>query len=542
MEREEIFTIIAILAIVCLGFFARYAPYSSAIIHNFPATIGAGDPNSRLSEAEYVLESGSAKFMPPWFTGEKDLMTTQPPLNLIIAAMVAGASGINVFDAFYLDAVLASIGVALCFFVLFSRIFKNKTMGLVAAAALIYPLEEFFSYQINIGMYANYSTILFYPIILLFAYEFSSKPSWSNAFLLALGFAMQFLMHSSEAVVFGAAVGSYLLIFEHKSIGWKKLIGAGIIFAVLIAPYFPILYSNFILANFGGEGEESSIFQGKEITAPSYEPQIFLTNVVHPVLYILLLLAIVLTWKKKEFRFLNYIFLFYIAVIFILAKFGIGTYYVTIRTRPIFFVFTYPLVAVGLYTLASSIRKFLPVKKEIFFTALVALLVIGQGYLIHKEAQQRQGIFTEDAYKGFQWVKQNTPEDSTVLCFGCQQFEGLTSHRVIAQPMYWDERSVNQMAGFATNSTNSSLWLELCGYSDQRLAKKGLFGFEKRGITGYHESDICGFDYFIIKPYGNAGQLMVQIGQRLLQNNATQAYSNNNLAILKNNNKGGKCI
>ncbi|MEM4240128.1 MAG: DUF6541 family protein [Candidatus Woesearchaeota archaeon] len=539
MEREEVFTIIAILAITCLGLFARYAPYGGSIIHNFPATIAAGDPNSRLSEAEYVLESGSAKFMPPWFTGEKDLLTTQPPLNLILAAMVAGASGIKVFDTLYLDAVLASIGVALCFFVLFSRIFKNKTLGLVAATALIYPLEEFFSYQINIGMYANYSTILFYPIILLFAYEFSSKPTWPNAFLLALGFAMQFLMHSSEAVIFGAAVGSYLLIFERKSIGWKKLIGAGIIFAVLILPYIPILYSNFVIGNFGGQ--ETSIFQGKEIIAPSYEPQIFLTNVVHPALYLFLLLAVILTWKKKEYRFLNYIFFFYIFVIFILAKFGIGTYYVTIRTRPIFFVFAYPLVAIGLYTFASSIRKFIPVKKEIFFAAFVMLLIIGQGYFV-SSIQPRQGIFTEDSYKGFQWIRQNTPEDSRVLCFGCQQFEGLTMHRVVAQPMYWDERSVNQMLGFAGNSTNTSLWLELCGYSDLRLAKKGLFGFETRGIIGYHESDICGFDYFIIKPYGNAGSMLVQIGQRLLNNNATQLYSNSQMVVLKNNNKGGKCI
>lgn len=541
MERQYLFVIASIIFIVMLGLFARYTPYDGKITHSIPLTVNAGDPNSRLSEAEYVLETGRVKYMPWWFTGEKDLLMTQPPLNLVLAAMMAGASGLEVFDSVYFNAVIAAIGVALCFFVLFSQVFKNKMLGLLAAALLIYPIEQFFHYQINIGMYANFSTVLFYPIILLFAYEFSKNPSWANAFLLSLGVALQFMMHSSEAVVFGAAIGSYLLLFERKAIGWKKLIGAGVIFAVLIAPYFPIFYSNFVLANIGG-GEETTLFHGEEITAPAHEPQIYLTNVLNPLFYILALLAIIVTWRKKEYRFLSYIFLFYIFVIFLLAKFGIGTYYITIRTRPIFFAFAYPLVAIGLYTIAASLRRFVPVRKTVFMAGLVVLVIAAQAYSV-SQVQPRSGfLFNEESYRGFQWLKQNTPENATIMCFGCQQFEGLTSHRVIAQPTYWEQITAEQMLALANKSKNTSLRLELSGYSDQRLAKKGLFGFEKRGLIGYHERDICTFDYFVFKPSQNFGQLYVQIGQNMIERNSSQAYGTDHFVVIKNSHKGGDCI
>src|SRR3990172_204660 len=123
MDKHHWLTIGCVVAILAVGLFTRYGPYGGTITHDFPVTVNAGDPNSRLSEAEHILETGSVKFMPRWFTGENDLLMTQPPLNLVLAAMMAGAAGIAVFDAFYFNAVMAGIGAALVFFVFFFRVF-----------------------------------------------------------------------------------------------------------------------------------------------------------------------------------------------------------------------------------------------------------------------------------------------------------------------------------------------------------------------------------------------------------------------------------
>ncbi|MEM4254071.1 MAG: DUF6541 family protein [Candidatus Woesearchaeota archaeon] len=536
MEREELFTIIAIIAIVCIGFFARYAPYEGKIVHDYPVTINAGDPNSRLSEAEYVLESGSVKFMPPWFTGEKDLLTTQPPLNLILAAMVAGASGLKVFDVFYLNAVLASIGSALCFFVLFSRVFQNRILGLLAAGLLVFPLEKFFHYQINIGMYATFSTTLYFPMILLFTYELIKKPSWPNALLLVFALVSQFNMHASEAIVSGAVVSSYLVFFELKNVGWKRLVVAGALAVLMCLPYLPPLFFNYL------QGHQGATFiQKGELSPPSHEPQIFLTNVLSPVLWVLVLIALIVTWKNKEYRLLNYAFFAYVLIIFILAKFGIGTYYVAIRGRPIFFIVAYPLVAIGLYSVANVVRRFVPVSKQVFFGCMIALVIAGQAYAASNVQGLGGSLYTEDIYKGFLWIRQNTPENATLLCFGCNQLESTSSHRVSAQAAFWEQDGAEQLLQIA-NKNNTPLRIQIVGYTDERIYRKGFLNYRKRGALGDHTRDICTFDYFAFRPSTQESLAVFnQILQNLLAKNASVVYNTPQMVILKNAHQGG-CI
>ncbi len=537
MEIDDFWVVGGILLIIFMSFLAHYSFKELNVLNDFPRTITSGDANSRLSEAENILEVQDARYMPSWFTGESDILFTQPPLNLIIVAVMSGASNVSVFDMFYFSSVIASIGAALCFFVLFSYYFKNKYLGIISAILLIYPIEDFFHYALNVGMFASFSVILFYPIILIFAYRFIKDASFANGFLLALSFGMQFLFHSSEAIIFVLVIGSYFLFFELKNISLKRLCFVGFLFLILISSYFLILYYNF----YSGAGNKISFF-GNSISVPSHEPQIFLSNFVNPVFYVLLVLSLIVTRKKKEYRLINYVLLLHLFMIFVLANLGLGTYYVSIRMRLIFFIFAYPVIAVGIYYVAQYLSNKFSIKRSVSFGLIIVLLFSYQAYNISGVEPLKLGLYSKENYNGLVWLRDNSDKNSTVLCFGCYQFNGLPSHRVIAQPIYWEDRAVKQMIGLANKSGNQTLYLELSGFADERLFKSGFFKIGMRKALGYHEQDVCSFDYFIFQPYQSFTALFSQISNNLLSKNSTNVYNYGNFVILKNGRKGEDCV
>jgi hypothetical protein len=539
MERNDLLCIIAIVLVAFIGLFARYAIYDGKITHDFPITVNAGDPNSRLSEVEGIQESSSAKYIPPWSTGEADLLMIEPPLHLVIAALMAGASGAQIFDILYFDAVIAGIGAALCFFIVFSRILNNRALGLIVAVLLVYPLEQFFHYQINIGMYATFSTILFYPLVLFFLHELLKKPSWTNVILVALPFAFQFLMHSSEALVFGMAIGLYLLIFERKTVGWKKVIGIGVFVLLFTLPYWPPFGMNYLT----GEGHGVSLFQGKEILPPTYEPQIFLTNVLHPAFYLLALLALVFTWNKKDYRLLNFLFVFYFLVIFVLAKFGIGAYPITMRARPIFFIYAYPIVGIGIFIVADTIRRLISLPRNIFIGAVVVLLLIAQGHYAINTEPLAGTLFTPDIYKGFVWIRDNSPKDARVLCMGCNQLEGGRSHRIAGQAVYWEEPSLRMLVNIANkNGTQLHVQPYTATYTDKRVISTGFLRFANRGYLPEERPSICSYNYIAFRSAPEqVAPVFTAIAKNLIEKNATIVFSTPTMLVLKNNLKEG-CI
>ena len=537
MKKSELIIIIAVVALITIGMFARYALYDGKITHDFPMTINAGDPNSRLSEASHVLQSGSAKYIPPWFSGESDLLMLEPPLHLIIAALTAGGSGLEIFDILYFDAILAGLGAALLFFVLFSRVFKNKMLGLLAAALLIFPLEQFFHYQIRIGMYATFSTILYIPLIILFTYELIKKPVWTNAILLIITLTAQFYMHASEAIVSGVLVGAYLLIFERKNIGWKKLIVIGAVIFLLCAAYLPPLFFNYL------QGHQGATFiQTGELAPGGGEPQIFMSNLLHPALYALAILALLFTWKKKEYRLLNFMFIAYFIIIFVLAKFGIGTYYVSIRGRPIFYIIAYPLVAIGLYMLASTVSRFVPVRKHLFLGGIVILAILGQAYAANSVQPIAGTLYTQDIYDGFLWLRENTPEDTRILCFGCNQLESSSTFRLTAQAAYWEQDGFQHLIEVA-NKNRTTLRMGISGYTDERLYRSGFFQYKKRGALGDKNRELCSFDYFTFRPaLQQTVPIFNQIAQNLVEKNSTVVYNKPSMVIIKNAQVNRTCI
>ncbi|MEM4247534.1 MAG: hypothetical protein QXF14_04415, partial [Candidatus Woesearchaeota archaeon] len=150
-------------------------------------------------------------------------------------------------------------------------------------------------------------------------------------------------------------------------------------------------------------------------------------------------------------------------------------------------------------------------------------------------------LYTEDIYKGFLWIRQNTPENATLLCFGCNQLESTSSHRVSAQAAFWEQDGAEQLLQIA-NKNNTPLRIQIVGYTDERIYRKGFLNYRKRGALGDHTRDICTFDYFAFRPSTQESLAVFnQILQNLLAKNASVVYNTPQMVILKNAHQGG-CI
>jgi hypothetical protein len=529
------------LVMAFLVFYLRYTPYEKTIIHSFPMTINAGDPNSRLSEAEWVYESKQYDLLPPWFSEDKkNIAQHYAPILIIVPAALSQMTGVPIYDSFYLLAVIVSLGIGVVFFILARRYLRNELLAFVAAALFAFPYEYFYHYQINIGMYGNYYTALFYPLALLFLLEFNEKKKFIHLIFLVIIIVLQYYVHASEAIVLLGFVLLYLLLFQRKETGIIKLIGMGLLFIILVIPHLPLFFTSWVSVI------DARFTLFKPYTAPAHEVQFSILTLLTPLLYLFFIIGCIALWKKEKYRLFFYLFIFFFFLTFILAYLGIGTYYVTIRTRYLMYVFMYPLAAIGVAAAVKTVAK-LPniqrhMKKSIVITVLVLIIFISQ-FLVAQARMQGGSLINKDIYDGFLWVRANAKPDAKVLCLGCWQFEGLSTHRITYQVNYFQQQTLQQMVDLANNKTDNSLIsMEISGYRDTSPVRKNLFVYEISPMQGFEDKQICNADFVIVKAYGQFTDVFIKIVDRLVARNATVVFSNQNVLVLKNNNVGKVCL
>lgn len=534
---------ILLLTVLSAAFYMQYNPYDGKITHDFPKTINAGDPNSRLSEAEWIKESNSYDLNPPWFSDEKKVLMHYPPILVITPAILSQLSNVEVYDFFYFIGVLISVGVAICFFIIFKKFLNNDLTAFICAMLIYYPYEFLYHYQLNIGMFGNHYSALFFPLGIIFLMNYIDAPSLKNGFFLVLNLVIQYYVHASESIAFFGFIGLYLLIFKRKTIGIKKIACLVLIYFVLVLPHLSLLYSSW-MASQGSMRIE--LF--KPLENPAHEPQFTYFNLVSPILYIFLLIGLVFSLLKEKYRLFAIICLFYFIVTMVLSKIGLGTYYITLRGRYLLYVFFYPLIAIGIAAILNTAYKItkaenLLQKDKFILVCAIIFLAISLTYLTPPKSEGT--LITKGIYDGFLWVRHNTPADAKVLCFGCGQFEGLNTHRIIFQPDQFKPDAVANLIKLNnTKVSNRTILAEYCGYSDTYPVKEGLFKVKMLYPKGqpWINIDICSVDYFIARSFGQLTPLIEQISKKLIAKNGAPAYSNNDIIIIKNNFKNGECI
>jgi hypothetical protein len=551
MKKEALFGIVLALVVIAITFYGQYRPYEGKITHDFPVTINAADPGSRVSDAENVLLTGRTKFEPPWYALElPGRIQAYPPMMLVLVAGLSEVSGIEIFDLYFFVGVMVFAGIALGWFLYFRKCWNKPWIGMIAGLLLAYPFEPFNHFLLKIGIYSNFFVALFFPYVLIAFDRFVKQPSWKNIAFFGLISGMQFLTHPSANVPFIGFLLLYALIVHRKNVGWKKIIIAGLVYTLVAMPYVPLFTQTFVLAN-----KESGAFKIKtaeQLKSPAWEPNVDFTNLLHPVLYFFALLGLVIALLRPEFRIPAVVALFFVFYTMILTQFGIGEYYLSVRTRYLLFAFLYPFVALGLFTALQGIVNSVPVVKSLdrkkVYAIITLFLLIFVVVTVKKVPEEGPRMFAKEKYDDFLWVRQNTPEESVVLCLGCQQFEGFVTRRVVLQPMYWDSETINSMVQLATGNTtgNRLLGTEYTGHSEAFPLQTGPFTYElakfTKNITSYAKRDICIADYVIVMGHPQLTQVFQAIGSNLLAKNASVVRQSQYMVILKNNNKDGDCI
>jgi len=270
--------------------------------------------------------------------------------------------------------------------------------------------------------------------------------------------------------------------------------------------------------------------------------------------FILFLVGVAVSATRRKYLPLLIMWVVYAIIDYVLTQFGIGQYYISIRGRNMMYLLAYPLVALGISTIIITIKQ--AVRKgmhrealgarthDVIFwgsTIVLTLVLVSQGFA----AQPRQGLFSANMYSGFEWLRDNTPQDARVFCVLCNQYIGLPSHRVIMEFNINPESMQHFQDLVSGSSTNKTFTLQYSGYSDQYLQRKGLFGFENRLplAQARYENDLCGFDYYALVPFLPGSQQVLQgFANRLTAKNSTIVYMNSDIAIIKNNHVGGACI
>lgn len=550
MNKESLLWIGFILLVIGITFFGEYRQYEGKIAHDYPATINAADPASRTSDAEIALLDKRLYYEPPWYAiGIPERIQSYAPLMLVLVSSLSSLSGIEIFDLYYFVGVIAMAGIAIGWFLYFRKQWGKPWLAAIAALILSYPLEQFNHYMLRIGEYANFFVAIFIPYLLILFDRMIKEPSWKNIAAFGILAGIQFTTYPTTAVMLVGFLLVYALIAHRSKMNWKKVIIAGLIMVLVAAPY-AIVFGQTVFLGKKAAGSFVLFKDPALLRSPSYEPSVDFTNLLTPVLYVLAILGIFVLLKKPSLRLPAILSVFFVFITLVLPALGIGEYYFTTRTRYLLFVFLYPLAAIGIFTAAQAITQFIPqlrhIDKNKVFAVFIAALAVVSIMGVRAISSDGPRMFSKEKYQDFLWVRQNTPNDSVILCFGCQQFEGFVTRRIVLQPMYWDqEKTIQPLLQLAQgNITNESRMLgtEYTGHSTGYPVRTGLFTFKMSGHESYAKRDICIADYFIIMGNPQLGEVFQAIGNRMLAKNSTVIRQSQYMFILKNNNKGGECV
>jgi hypothetical protein len=219
---------------------------------------------------------------------------------------------------------------------------------------------------------------------------------------------------------------------------------------------------------------------------------------------------------------------------------------------PIYFSFFFGL---GLYTLV----KFVPSKLRpisVFGLSLFFILILSNmlaiPYVLKYNKVSSQGLMDKQHWEVFQWLSQNTPEDSKLYFFYGDAYSQdailRNSKRLHAQvdpkdfiaslqnrtikKYYKTEFSADHGAGAPYFKSFLNIGLKLWENPDSQ-------------IWSEPSKDVCIFDYHIFDKVSREpvlAQYNLLIANTMLGKNAQIVFENDAVVILKNNNVDGDCI
>ncbi len=559
--------------------------FSHELKHDFPYGYSAADSYQHQVRAEWIKEQGSyAREAPEIVTGYDDVIGYYMPGSSQIAAGFSYMSGMESYDALYFMVYFVAILAALVMYYGLRSYSREVAILSLPITTLI------FTKNFYIGILLGQWPFTFGTLFLLGSFWALTKLElkWS-ALLVALFVSAVALTHTSELVFVVGLVGvAFILAILKKDFsGAKKLVAAGAITAAVSA-YYIIIFAytwgkqfgyHFNVEHINGGFPNVRVFQDFQLwiiiimlagmigiyykntiiafaSAMIFAVAVKLLNLQAKVtsdflavaLYSLFVLAFLyVIWKRKpEFaKVLGPCML----IIGYASFVGFGAR--AFQTRFMWPVTLAPLFGFGIYRLVSLLKSAVKIKLNIAHIMVIAVLLTTAVLAMNYKAVATQGTMYPERWEMFQWLRQNTEKNATVIFLYGDGYEQTS--------MLYNSGKTNfivQTQDYIAALNNQTIKREYLNsinmdYGPGLPYRKGLFSF------GYHlydpdfpkpNYDICRFNYYVFDKVTYSQQLapLIQyndaIKQEFIKHGMEEAFSNAATSVVKNNNPGGDCI
>jgi len=539
-KRAEL--IIILFFLVFILFLRIGQPWSHTLSHTYPKYFNANDNFLNSEFSDYVKNTGNYAFNPSYTAGGyKDVVGYLPPVLYHLSAMVSYLTGLETYVTTYLVVMFMLCSGYLLIYFAIRRV--NETLALLSLPFMLGVFSFAFEIAYALGLWIFLTGSFFLMAFIWCMENFDRKYSF---LLLALFLSGMALGHASElifAVIFLVfyIVAKFLMEgFDKKEI--KNLILSIVFFAAVSAYYLIVFYFTWMKTNpFTLSAMERPVFAPNlGVGFESFGATQFLLYA--GILFFFFIFLLKEDSEKLKVRGMSPVIL---SAIFLLVMgftnyigFGVRAF----QTRILWPVYLAILMGLAIYFIPAHFKKW-----RFRYAYLISGILLISFFASHLGQLQGGGIITQGVWDGFEWIAENTPEDSRVYHFYdkpmIQSYSLFSSKRLsfMVDINDYTEALINQIIKGDYMSKMSVL-------KDTKLPyRNSLFSY------GYHadESDfrdqeinMWDMDYYFFAVSDpnpeNALILYNKVVRGFLLNQTwiEEVYLNNEVSILKNNEPG----
>ena len=542
MDKKKAEFIIILFFFAFLLFLRIGQPFNHSLSHAYPPYFNANDNFLHSEFSDYVKQEGNYAFNPDYTAGGyNDVVGYLPPILYHLSAMVSHLTGLETYLTTYLVVMfMMCFGCILVYFAI-KRV--NETLAILSLPFMIGVFSFSFEIAYAWGLWIFLAGSFF---LLAFIWAIENFERRHSFVLLALFLSGMALGHASE-LIFGVLFLIFYFavkFFRHgmEKSEMKKLVMGLTLFALISGYYLVIFYFTWMKA----DPFTFSIME-RPVFAPNLGVNLWDFGLTQYLIYlgVFFFLFIFLLKEDSEKLKVDGMSPVVLAGIFFLVMgftnyigFGVRAF----QTRILWPVYLAIFMGLAIYFIPAHLRKW-----RFRYACPIAIFLLFAFFMNHLGQLQGQGIVDQNAWNGFEWISENTPADAKVYHFYSRpmtQTYSLFSTKRLPYLVDINDYTESIKSGIIKSDYKSHASV----LEDTRLPyRESLFSY------GYHSEesefrdqviDMWDMDYYVFAthdPDPNNAFVIYNSFVRDYMLNQTwieEAYSNNEISILKNNEPG----
>ncbi|MBI2574525.1 hypothetical protein HYV82_01430 [Candidatus Woesearchaeota archaeon] len=545
--------------------------YEQKLSHPYPVGYFASDSFFHQAEATWMKEQGTIKYaLPNIEGGRKDVYDSHPPLVFEAVGVLSYASGLEVYDAIYLFAIIMLLLLGLLIYIIIRRFNKNVAVLSLPVTLLIYTPP--FSQAILFGQWLFIAGALFMAACFWATSRLEEKHAFA---LLAIFMAAAALAHQPELLFAALFLAIYLAVrwikTRHAVKEFVPALIAGLTAFALSAYSLNIFRLTWLMtyledAKLGltqGTGVAEKGFSDVTLQSMGIGFQINILTLIGLLVTAGLIISVLLITTKKKTGIWAAWIAFFILGISYLTFLGLAKRAFAHRWLwHFYFAFFFGLAAY--YGLKAVIKKW-NITHSVAAAAILLILLAMPSY-----GNTHGSLMDQNNWEAMKWAADNLPESASVHVFDLGRMQQSSALYNMKRTSYIIHRNAYQKAFEAQG--------EIRGLEDIKIVDTYEFGLasayshllcDRRSFDyGYYhtylpstdpechdefkeptspprETKLSSMEYLYINTADNGNTAIYNnaLAQKLIKKEWIRSvYSNPSVTILKNSRPGDECL